>query len=71
MTHAFDTEGTTYDKFGDPGTLWTSAADEQQFKERDHFLPFMRQILRVIKIVSQKSGTCRIDFKRKTKYFLE
>ena len=32
MTHGFDTDGTTYDKFGDPGTLWTSAADEQQFK---------------------------------------
>lgn len=33
MTHAFDTYGTQFDKLGDAGELWTSAADSQAFNE--------------------------------------
>ncbi len=35
------------------------------------FLPFMRQILRGKKSVSQKYGSCRIHFRQKSKNLLE
>ena len=34
MTHGFDTIGAAFDKLGDKGSIWASAADEQAFAQR-------------------------------------
>ncbi len=38
MTHAFDTSGSQWDKYGNRGTLWASPADEQEFNRRSQLL---------------------------------
>ena len=38
MTHGFDTTGAAFDKLGDKGSIWASAADEQAFAQRASLL---------------------------------
>lgn len=38
MTHGFDTNGASLNKIGDPGDIWASEADRQEFQRRANLL---------------------------------